>query len=206
MAPLSEWLLIMARLPRLPPLRQPRRAGGSKVGAPCKPQETPTLWRLPRAVGPAKTGVGSAALLSPCAWAPALGSPLYSGERNWVPTKMRIPPSRFWVQSCPCSAVFVPSPLHTLRCSPAHTHFGTRSPLSSTTFWQRGLSSLARPIRPAPPGAGKAAEFRCSSTRSSRCLNCAGVSEMVEEPADVGDQRLVRVHIALLPHHPGRVL
>ena len=103
-------------------------------------------------------------------------------------TKMRIPPSRFWVPRCPCStvlwaprcpcsAVFVPSPLHTLRCSPAHTHFGTRSPLRSTTFWQRGLSSLARPIRPAPPGAAKAAEFRCSSTRSNRCLNCAGVSE-----------------------------
>ena len=95
---------------------------------------------------------------------------MYSGERNWVRTKMRVPQSLF----------LEPSPLHTLRCSPAHTHFGTRSPLRSTTFWQRGLSSLARPIRPAPPGAAKAAEFRCSSTRSNRCLNCAGVSERRE--------------------------
>ena len=65
------------------------------------------------AVGTATTEVGSAALLSPCACAPALGSPLYSGERNWVRTKMRIPPSRFWAPRCPCSAVSVPSPLHT---------------------------------------------------------------------------------------------
>ena len=50
--------------------------------------------------------------------------------------KMLSPPSRFWVPRCPCytalcalrcpcSAVFVLSPRHTLRCSPAHTYFAT---------------------------------------------------------------------------------
>ena len=48
------------------------------------------------------------------------------------------------------------------------THFGTRSPLSSTTLWHRVLSSLARPRRPVPAGDAKAAEFRWSSTRWSR--------------------------------------
>ena len=81
----------------------------------------------------------------------------------------------------------------------AHTHFGTRSPFRSTTVWQRGLKLLGQAQEPCAARGSKGSRAQvvldpleplfelCRRFRELR-----GDELLVEQAADVGDQRLVR--------------